>query len=827
MSSSAPSASSSERKDGSSEGKTDGGIKGSGKSGGGEPPVISGPKFRQIEKVPKSKPYMDGLEESFVKKLLDRRDDLTPLGVMMEEEVMSVTDLMKRMREDKEKGIKFSWDPGQRLQRLRLIMEKKPVGDDMRPPHEVSGDRPGTFAQRLKRVAPRPRGPEVCTWSGYDQMENIYMCNNDCVHISSSTGAAAAATPSAATDPRDLHLLCPWHIKFCCGEHGPDLVHIVTPNNLGLCFPCYAKKSKGKAPSLLENELLVPGIHFSQPANRRNPLAPPSYRRITRKDHRRAESNAKLERTRAKEKTLTLAESSKGQPKGFQKSKYRTLVGHEAQQELAAYAARVQARVELEQHVLGGAEAVRAAPSRHELFVQMMDERDLGWERPHETTAHKVRRVLMGRPPAMVQRNKESVTRERLFAARIIFSFLRSWHQTYNSILAVEYVRAERAHAIRSTAASLCQRTYRRILQQRKFKIWQAENEHAAERIQRLFRRFAWRTKLARDQSFRVSATRIQRWFRTHRVLQRLRIVHERAEAHRRARDKPQPTDTIYRVARLAQFRAMVRDVKRRKKVVKRAAIIIQRAWLWFVKRPSTSKSALARAKALLMLRGFFKMSKWMKNYFRRREARAIRREMYTAIALISRVGKGFLARLKVRARRARVEAVWRWVAPTIPREMVAQYLGFPEYGLMFDLNRFKRPTGFLDSNSTELSVSQSLVSSIFNSLVDAPKVLTAEELVVAREAELFQESHECGEWMDRMSAAQLEELRMRDGPDAVTKVINERREQRAQFERVRVLGGDKKVERLDKIREELDVTYGLTMTSEDELLFEGAMRRV
>ena len=57
------------------------------------------PKFTEMERVPASRPYIDGLEEAYVKKLLERVDIDTTLSDMLEQEVMSVADARKRMEE--------------------------------------------------------------------------------------------------------------------------------------------------------------------------------------------------------------------------------------------------------------------------------------------------------------------------------------------------------------------------------------------------------------------------------------------------------------------------------------------------------------------------------------------------------------------------------------------------------------------------------------------------------------------------------------------------------------------------------------------------------
>jgi len=168
--------------------------------------VAAAPVLREVERVPASRPYIDGLEESYIKSLLERNDATTSLATMLDEEVLTVAELSRRKAKEEKAGKKWEWDAGLRLKRLELILAKKPVGDDMRPPSEVSGDRPGSFIQRLKLVKQRPRGPGVCGWAGYDADENVYMCGR---FRGNALGPRARANPRALTRKQTRSALPP------------------------------------------------------------------------------------------------------------------------------------------------------------------------------------------------------------------------------------------------------------------------------------------------------------------------------------------------------------------------------------------------------------------------------------------------------------------------------------------------------------------------------------------------------------------------------------------------------------------------------------------
>jgi hypothetical protein len=223
------------------------------------------PVFTELAKVPASRPHIDGLEEKYVRKLLERNDDAASLARMLDEEAMTVADLLKRRRREQKAGADFVWAPAMRLQRMQLMASGQPVGEDMYAEHEVTADRPGSLAERLKKVAPLPRSAAVCAWTGHDHEENIYVCNGRTL-----VNLAGALTA-----------FCGFHAKECVGDHSRPM-HVVSPNADGLCFACYALAHDGRTPEVFENALLVPNIAFGAPANRHNPLAPPLYAAVAR-----------------------------------------------------------------------------------------------------------------------------------------------------------------------------------------------------------------------------------------------------------------------------------------------------------------------------------------------------------------------------------------------------------------------------------------------------------------------------------------------------------------------------------------------------------------
>ena len=255
---------------GSGDGKSGGGSSkkassGSGKSGKEVAKKKDEVVFSVMEKVPASRPHIEGLEEKYVKKLLNRNDAGLPLSRMLDEEAMTVSDLLKRRKRELLDGGDFRWAPDMRLRRFQLMVQKLPVGEDMYEEHERTVDPPGSLAERLKKVKPLPRSEHVCSWTGHDAEENIYVCNGRV--ILNANGESGR--------------FCGYHTRSCVGPHAVP-VHVVSPNEKGLCFACYALQHAGKTPQPFENELLVPNIAYGAPANRHNPLAPPLYRTKSR-----------------------------------------------------------------------------------------------------------------------------------------------------------------------------------------------------------------------------------------------------------------------------------------------------------------------------------------------------------------------------------------------------------------------------------------------------------------------------------------------------------------------------------------------------------------
>jgi hypothetical protein len=760
---------------------------------------LESPPKMELPKIPASKPLQEGLDEEYVTKIVGRSDGQLSLAAMLEEEAMSVADLLKRKKKAQKEGT-WDWHPEKRAMRFQRIVAGLPVGEDLLEAHEKRPDKPGSFVSMLRKNPAKARTPTLCTWRGHDMEENLYVCNNDIV---------AAGFK-----------FCGYHQPVCILPHNAH-APVVAPNAQGLCFFHFADANGGKAPLAYQHPLLLPGVAYGAPANRRNQMAPFLYDtmpHVEKKKKRRVKGGGGGGGGGGDR--LDTSDSDTGSDSGSDGGRVDTDASSGSDGAAAIARARVAA-------TLAAAEAARP---HSRIFLALLREQREGFMED-KASAGYIKRALLKTFRGVVRkvRTPASLEAERRLAATMIQAVVRG----LQAQRAVDRLRRARQIVARADAAALLQRNWRRILQQRRFKLLQAKKEHSAERIQRLFRRFAWLKKRGRDRALRASAVRVQRWWRFMRVKWRLRLVVARAEAHRKAAAKARPTDTVYKLAMLAKLRRKVRDVKRRRKVVTRAAIIVQRAWCWYIRKPQTSLTARIRAGALLKLRGMFMMMKWLKVKFRRHWARQSRREALVACFLIGRVARGFLGRLRARRRKRLVEAVWRWVAPTLPREIIAEHLGFPDYDRMFAkaIARVRAPTEKEFEKQRREAEERRAAE-----LAAEPEPLTPwerEEKEKARvkeqtrrEDELWRES-EVTPWHDGLTAKQLEELNEHDEAGARA-VIEKRRIQRERFERIRdvpssATDGGTIADTTTAIMEELGVTVG----EDDARMFDTVMQRI
>jgi hypothetical protein len=759
-----------------------------------------------VPKVPASRPLQEGLDEDYVTKIISRKDESSTLEDMLDEEAMSVADLLKRKKKAERDGT-WAWAPEKRALRLQRIVAGLPVGEDLLEAHEKRPDKPGSFVSMLRKNPALPRSPALCAWGGHDMEENLYVCNNGIV------------APGFK--------FCGYHQPTCIVPHNAP-APVVAPNALGLCFFHFSERNEGRAPVAYQHPLLLPGVAYGAPANRRNQMAPPRYDTMPAEEAKKGKKKWRGQRRGgggsgggADERADT-SDSDAGSDASSEGGRVNT----DSSAGPDAAAARAAAR----ERVAAARAAREAAASHSRIFLAMRWEQMEGFMVDQAAAGFMKRALLKAMGGALKSvRVPASVVRERALAATMIQAVVRGAYARR----AVDRLRRSRQAVARRDAAALLQRNWRRIRAQRAFKLTQAREEHSAERIQRLFRRFAWRSKLCRDRALRASAVRVQRWWRFMRVRWRLRLVVARADAHRRAAAKARPTDTIYKLSMLAKLRRKVRDVKRRRKVVTRAAIIIQRAWCWYVRRPQQSLTARIRAGALLKLRGVFMMMKWLKVKFRRHWARQARRDAIAACFFIGRIARGFLGRLRARRRKRLVEAVWRWVAPTLPREIIAEHLGFPDYDRMFAkaIARVRAPTEKEFERARREAEERRAAE-----LAAQPEPLTpwerAEEERKAaaaakkKEEELWNDS-EVYAWHDGLTAKQLEELNEQD-EDKARAVVEKRRAQRERFDAIKdapdpstakgTLQGATAV-----LMEELGVTVG----EDDARMFDTVMKRI
>ena len=96
--------------------------------------------------------------------------------------------------------------------------------------------------------------------------ENLYVCNNGIV--------APGFT------------FCGFHQPDCIISHNAP-APVVAPNAQGLCFMHFAEANDGAAPRAYQHPLLIPGVAYSAPANRRSQMAPPAYETKPREEKKK------------------------------------------------------------------------------------------------------------------------------------------------------------------------------------------------------------------------------------------------------------------------------------------------------------------------------------------------------------------------------------------------------------------------------------------------------------------------------------------------------------------------------------------------------------
>lgn len=568
---------------------------------------------------------MEGITEAYVNTLLDRDDEFATLQDMLnEDEEVSIADIINRKRIAEEQG-EWEWPKPKKTIRMERLIEGLPIGDDLLEDTERRPDPPGSLQELAKRQPVALRTPTVCTWIGYDDKDNVYLCNNEVLFDQNTY---------------ELTKFCGYHTTNCVVPHSDLNTGITAPNEYGLCYTHHVQ-FHNRPPRFYEDNMFVPGIVFAAKAIKTHSLAPPLYM------------------------TKTIEKPKDDEASADQNEDTSDAEGDDSEEKAK--------------------EDVEKGPTLKERLLKMTNLEDknlpsLSALKPKAFTKMSKKAVELSKAVAAIrtQRDQEA-------AATLIQSVVRR----RQAQRLVERMRRREIAQKRTEAARTIQRMWRTILTIRELRRKMQNAEYAATKIQRGWRYFVWERKLKRDRLLVSQAELLQKWWRAIKVRETLEVVAIRAQAKRHVAQVKKPRGILRKLVILCQFRKLVLARKREMKRQLRAAVAIQRAWFQFTGRAFRSPDMLRREKARSTFRGACFFFKWIRMYFRRREMRAWRKHVLKCAALINRVGRGYLGRIEMRVRRERVKRVWDWIAPIIPKEQVADFLMFPDYDKMFDLKSF------------------------------------------------------------------------------------------------------------------------------------------
>jgi len=276
--------------------------------------------------------------------------------------------------------------------------------------------------------------------------------------------------------------------------------------------------------------------------------------------------------------------------------------------------------------------------------------------------------------------------RRRNAAAAVIQARVRS----LIAIRVVNRMKREVQVNERIKAAILVQRAYRRL---KGIKLTRAKfinMTNAASTLQRWYRYVVWSRKRLRDQELRTAAAKLIRWFRLRRTKFLLKSLVIRAQARSTNKRRVDGIKASKSLVRQWKFRRCVYAAMRQNRRQTRAVKRIQVCWKLYRARMDKNNKVAQKKSAMEMMRQTIRIQRVIRDYCKRRIGKIYRQKLLNAAALLNRIGRGMLGRLKAARQRANIEAVWKWLAPTLPREMYAEYLGFADYDRQFDLSKFR-----------------------------------------------------------------------------------------------------------------------------------------
>ena len=251
------------------------------------------------------------------------------------------------------------------------------------------------------------------------------------------------------------------------------------------------------------------------------------------------------------------------------------------------------------------------------------------------------------------------------------------------------------AQTRRTEAAILLSRVIRGYLAVQRTRRHVQRQWRAALAIQRAFRLWRYRSSRALADRLRAAATRLQRWYRVKRVRAVLRMLNTRTGARSAGMLREEAVYVIRHMVRTFLARRGVARAFHAQRRRRLAATILQSAWRAYTVRSRSGCAADRRRATLNGTWAIMALQGKARTLGSRAVATRERRRLLSAAATLNRYARGFLGRLAARRARGRVEAVWEWLAPSLPREHYYALLEAPpDYDVLFGERLRRRGEG-------------------------------------------------------------------------------------------------------------------------------------
>ena len=95
---------------------------------------------------------------------------------------------------------------------------------------------------------------DQCTWKKDDATGQLFLCTN-----SKFVHPTKMQMDALGVQVKEVAKVCAWHVRDCTGEHGGKHVRISVPNEDALCATCYLSKH-GRQPNARVTHFTVPGV---------------------------------------------------------------------------------------------------------------------------------------------------------------------------------------------------------------------------------------------------------------------------------------------------------------------------------------------------------------------------------------------------------------------------------------------------------------------------------------------------------------------------------------------------------------------------------------